>query len=488
VTPGWLCHQQEGDYDESMDTPEPAGIVPLDATPTSHWDAVARDALRIWQAGVAAVESPVLIESVVRRDGSHLIVAGETFDLTSLRRIVVVGAGKASGGMGQGLERALGDDVVDAKVTGWINVPDDCVIKLRRIHLHGARPAGVNEPTEHGVAGSERILELVSGLGPDDLCLVLLSGGGSALLPLPVPGISLADKLSMTRSLSRNGASIHELNTVRKRLSRIKGGGLACAPTAGRMVALIISDVVGDPLEIIASGPTVIDSSSASDAIAVLTSIQQRSTSPLEIPESIWVELKRQISSTAPLRTQHIECRNVVIGNNQTALLAACDQARMIGYQTICLGNDRQGSARIAGEELAERCLQTRADFTNTRTCLIGGGETVVELANTTRPRQGGRNQELALAALCRMWNEDLRGIAILSAGTDGEDGPTDAAGAVCTASVRETARAAGLDPWDALSINDSYTFFAAADGLLKTGPTRTNVMDLQIAIVDTRE
>lgn len=442
----------------------------------------AEDAEQIWLAGVAAVNSARLVAAAVQRDGPLLRICGEEFDTRSISRLIVVGAGKASAGMALGLEQALGTDLVDEKVTGWINVPGDCVIPLRRIHLHSARPAGLNEPTEAGVFGSEQIMNLISGLTPTDLCLVLISGGGSALLPLPVPGITLADKQVMTRALSRGGATIHDLNTVRKRLSRIKGGELIRAVPAGRMIALIISDVIGDPLDVIASGPTVRDEGTAEDALRVLERICGPDSA--EIPAAIWNTLRRQAARQSSVVDGGIECRNCVIGNNATALDAAMKQARQLGYQVQSLGSDRQGFACDLGAELANRCLAIQSRPMRKSICLIGGGEPVVQLAATERPHKGGRNQEVALSALCRMWNEPLEGIAILSGGTDGEDGPTDAAGAICSLKIRETAKERQLDPFDALAINDSYTFFAACEGLLKTGPTQTNVMDLQVAVV----
>ena len=448
------------------------------------------DAETIWKAGVTAVDSARLVRAAVQRGESTLDVCGEQFDLASLGRLIVVGAGKAGAGMAWGLEEALGEELLDTRVEGWINVPADCVRPLRRIHLHAARPAGLNEPTEAGVFGSRQILELVESLREDDLCLVLISGGGSALLPLPIDGISLADKQAVTRHLSRSGATIHELNAVRKRLSRIKGGGLLRAANAGRMLALIISDVIGDPLDVIASGPTVCDQGTAAEALAVLeqslvaSDANRKPAASNAVPLSVWNILRAQAASDEVRVTPRVTCRNSIIGNNETALSAAVDSARSLGYEVRSLGAGRGGLARDVGLELAEACLAARRESSSKPICFIGGGEPVVKLIPTERPRTGGRNQEVSLSACCRLWHEDLHSLAILSGGTDGEDGPTDAAGAVCDETTRDAARQLGLDPFDFLSINDSYTFFKRAGGLLKTGPTHTNVMDLQVAVV----
>ena len=236
-----------------------------------------RDARQIWQAGVEAVRSDRLVRQALRVTGPTVEIGSHCrLPLDAIRRIVVVGAGKAGAGMADAVEKTLGPQLMAEKqLTGWVNVPADCVRPLQRIHLHAARPAGVNEPTPEGVAGAEQILRLVESLGPDDLCLCLISGGGSALMPAPVEGISLADKLAVTRHLSAAGANIEQLNTVRKQLSRLKGGGLLRACRAGRLVSLVISDVLGDPLEIIASGPTVPDSSTPQEALDVLRAVRR---------------------------------------------------------------------------------------------------------------------------------------------------------------------------------------------------------------------
>jgi hydroxypyruvate reductase len=443
-----------------------------------------RDAQTIWHAGVAAVNSTKLVQNAIRQDQNAIVVSDETFIVERLRRIVVVGAGKAGAGMAAGVETALGEELVDSKVVGWINVPEDCVRPLRRIHLHPARPAAVNEPTAAGVFGSNQILDLVSTLTNDDLCLVLISGGGSALLPAPSIGISLEDKLGVTRFLMRSGATIQELNTVRKRLSRIKGGGLLRAAKAGHFISLIISDVPGDPIDIIASAPALCDNGTAKDAIDVLERFAGQPDPQQLIPNSVWRSLKDQANTTTLESTHTIPCSNHIIGNNMTALSAAANEAKKLGYEVRLLGTNRQGIAKEVGVELAELSLVARNESQSRAICYLAGGEPVVKLSSTNKPRRGGRNQEVALSAACRLMHEDASRLVVLSGGTDGEDGPTDAAGAVFDESIQKRTKSQGLNAEEFLEINDSYTFFDQVGGLLKTGPTNTNVMDLQIALI----
>jgi hydroxypyruvate reductase len=441
-----------------------------------------RDALAIWRCGVEAVRAETLVRGAVRRNGALLTVCGRELRIAPSARIAVVGAGKAGAGMAAAVEDILGQDLVDRRVVGWVNVPADCVHPLRKIVLHPARPAGVNEPTAAGVAGSLKILEIVSGLTDDDLCLVLLSGGGSALLPAPIEGLTLADKQAVTRFLMQSGATINELNTVRKHLSRIKGGKLARDSRAGHTIALIISDVVGDPLDVIASGPTVPDTTTAADALAVLHKFAAR---PPDVPQPVFDVLDaaaRARSEAAPFPAR---VENHVIGNNAVALAAASRTADQLGYRVESLGSANQGEASQVGQELAEHCLEIRKKAEYGRpVCLVSGGEPVVHLAQTSRSRKGGRNQQLALAALDRLWDDGMPGMVILSGGTDGEDGPTDAAGACAGSETVSRAKASGLNPKEFLTINDAYHFFERAGGLIKTGPTHTNVMDLRVALV----
>ena len=444
---------------------------------------VRNDARAIWQAGVDAVSSERLVRNVITRGADRLSICGHDFDTKHINRIAVVGAGKAGAGMAAAFEECVDEKMLEEKGAGWINVPADCVRQLETIHLHSARPAGVNEPTGEGVAGSMKILELVSTLGPNDVCVVLLSGGGSALLPAPIPEISLEEKQAVTRFLMHAGATINELNCVRKRLSRIKGGNLARATKAGTIVCLIISDVIGDPLDVIASGPTIADPATDADAIAVLENYAPDGNG---VPASIMNYLHdaaKNLRAADPLPDNVF---NHVIGNNAVAVQAAAAKADELGYTVVNLGADHAGIAREIGADLAERCQKIRdhGEPVSPPACIISGGEPVVHLVKTGRPQIGGRNQELALSGLARLWDDGMRDIVLLSAGTDGEDGPTDAAGAIADSATIKLAESSGLSPHEFLAVNNSYAFFDQIGGLLKTGPTHTNVMDLRVAVI----
>jgi hydroxypyruvate reductase len=443
-----------------------------------------RDAIQIWQAGVEAVRPQRLIETILRVEGSQLVVGEEEFDLKDVGRIAVVGAGKAGAAMAATVESALGPQLLEAKqVTGWVNVPEDCVRPLARIRLHGARPAGVNEPMPQGVAGAQEILRIVESLGPRDVCLCLISGGGSALLPAPVEAITLEDKLALTRHLSGAGANIEELNAVRKQLSRIKGGGLARACRAGRLISLIISDVLGDPLDVIASGPTVPDTSTPEPALDVLRRFAAREAG---ISQRVFDYLERKAADGCKRQASGGACgvTNLVIGNNATAVDAAGLEAVRLGYSPAMQSAARsEGPAEQIGEHLAGMAL--RMHDRRGPDCLVSGGEPVVKLVDKSRRGLGGRNQQLVLAALIQLAADGAKGILLLSGGTDGEDGPTDAAGAWLDALVLESARTHGLDPADYLARNDAYRFFEPLGTLLKTGPTGTNVCDLRVVLVD---
>ena len=427
-----------------------------------------------------------LVTKALRREGNHLSLGDDAIDLEQCGQIAVVGGGKGAAHMATAVETVLGTRLVEEKVSGWINVPADCLTDTQKIHLHAARPAGVNEPTAEGVVGSEKMLALVSELEATDLCLTLLTGGGSALMPAPRPPITLAELLAVTRLLMHRGATISELNTVRTALSAIKGGGLAHACGADTLWSLIVSDVVGDPLPIIASGPTVVPengtslTNSAREALHVL----ERVGTDL-VPGAVIEFLKQQTTIAENRSHTPKSIVHQIIGNNAVALAAAADKAKQLDYQVITLGSDHQGEASEEGRRFVERCRQIRQTKPSAagRYCVLSGGEPVVALG--PNPGKGGRNQQFVLAAVVEMATSGTDGMTILSGGTDGEDGPTDAAGAVADTTLLARSRHINLDPEHFLQQHDAYSFFDACDGLLRTGPTHTNVMDLRVAIVE---
>ena len=443
------------------------------------------DAREIWQAGVAAVDSSRLVGEAVKVTDGRLHVGEESFDLAKLGRIIVVGCGKAGAGMAAGVEEVLGPKLAESKqLTGWINVPADCVRSLPHIHLHGARPAGRNEPTAEGIEGSEQILKLVSTAAPDDLVICLISGGGSALLPAPIDGVTLADKQAVTRFLSAAGANITELNTVRKALSRIKGGGLARACRAKRLVALIISDVLGDPLDVIASGPTVPTTTGSADALEVLRRFDAGAHENLK---PIVLALERLIASPKPHVAAECEVTNLVIGNNAVAVDAAGVVAEKLGYSHAMISATApEGMAEDLGRHLAEMAARMLAKAGPD--CLISGGEPTVRLAEESIRGKGGRNQQLVLAAMQRLIELGIHDdVVILSGGTDGEDGPTDAAGAIADGRLLRLFADRPDAVAEALRRNDAYHFFQPHDALLQTGPTHTNVCDVRVLVVNRR-
>jgi len=438
------------------------------------------DAERIWWAGVQAVQPSHLIPATVALEGDELLIGDDPIDLRRIRRIPMVGGGKAAGAMAGALEAVLGERLLAEKhIEGWINVPAGCVVPTRFVHLHTARPAGVNEPRVEGVTGTQRILEVVSSLNTDDLCLCLISGGGSALLPAPADGITLEDKICVARVLSAAGADITQLNLVRSQLSRVKGGGLARACRAGQLVTLIISDVLGDPLDLIASGPTVPSDATARDALDALASLRVAEHPALQ---SVVRYLRSSAATKKPDVKPTARITNLVIANNATAVDAAGCEAERLGYSHAMISATRpEGPAEDVGRHLAEMAQRMRRE--RGPDCLISGGEPTVKLVDAEHRGRGGRNQQLALAALKELG--DCEGIALLSGGTDGEDGPTDAAGAIVTPEVVQTARRLNLLPQKYLQRNDAYSFFAESGGLWKTGPTQTNVCDLRVVVTD---
>jgi hydroxypyruvate reductase len=460
-----------------------------------------RDALAIWQAGVAAVQPARLVPAALRIQGGTLHVGSNAIALSDIGRILVVGGGKAGAAMAAAIEAALGKEVCRSKqVSGLVSVPADAISPTPQfIRLHAARPPGMNEPTWEGVQGAEEILRQVAQLGPEDLCICVISGGGSALLPAPAEGVSLADKLALTQRLAAAGANIRQLNTVRKHLSRIKGGRLAAACGAGRLISLIISDVAGDPVDLIASGPTVADNTTPADALAVLDALgllqddiaptaiahlRRLGAAKAELPVGVQgLDCSGEGSLKAELQPYRSLVTNLLVGNLATAVHAAAEEARRLGYTPeTSVAAKLEGPAEDVGRELAARAV-TMLRAAKASDCLISGGEPIVALVDPAVRGRGGRNQQLALAAGDVLLREQAAGCLLLSGGTDGEDGPTDAAGAWVDLELMTAATAQGLSPADHLRRNDAYSFFAAAGSLIRTGPTNTNVGDLRVVL-----
>ncbi|MGE3806161.1 MAG: glycerate kinase [Gemmataceae bacterium] len=432
-------------------------------------------AREIWAAGLAAARPAELIRAAVAADDLRE-------SLAAAARILVVGAGKAGATMSHALEDVLDLSGWLERVEGWVNVPADAARPLRRITLHAARPAASNHPTAEGVMGSRKILELVRSARSEDVVLCLLSGGGSALLPAPASGLSLEDKQQATRLLHACGATINEMNAVRKHLSAIKGGQLARAFHGKRLVSLIISDVIGDPLDVIASGPTAADPTTFADSLAIVDRFQLRAKLPAAVIDYLEGGARGERPET--LKELPAQVSNRVIGNNAGALRAAAARAEQFGYRVVNLGAFVEGETRQVAVACAGivRSLRVDGQPVLPPACVLIGGETTVTLASDHG--RGGRNQEFVLALLHKLGQAGCRDVVALSAGTDGEDGPTDAAGAFGDADTLARAAQLNLDVVAYLDRNDANHFFDATGDLLKTGLTGTNVMDIRVMLV----
>jgi glycerate 2-kinase len=422
---------------------------------------VRKHALQIFRAALDAADPYAAVLRHLKFDGRTLIAGRRRYRMADFDRVQVIGAGKASAAMARAVERLLGRLIQG----GVVNVPDGTLsntrTKLRRVDLN---QAGHPIPDERGQQGAVRILEIARQAGPRDLLICVISGGASALLPAPSPALTLAAKQAITRQLLNGGATIHELNTVRKHLSLIKGGQLAAAANPATLIALILSDVIGDDLDVIGSGPTVGDPSTVDQAKSVLRKYG------VSIPAGVLRETSKAT-----------QAHNLIVGSNRVAMDAAASKAKELGYRTLVLSSSVDGETReIARMHAAMvREILTAGRPLRRPACLLSGGETTV----TVRGKGlGGRNQEFVLAAAIAL--EGHGPATIFSAGTDGLDGPTDAAGAIVDERMLARAEALKLDAQGFLDHNDSYHFFEKLDALVKTGPTGTNVMDVRILLV----
>ena len=403
-------------------------------------------------------------------------------------RIILVGFGKAAYQMAKAFEEELSADLV---MEGVIVTKYGHALKAGggRRKAEGLKNIKVYEaahpiPDENGVKAAVEIVDLLRSADEKTLVLCLVSGGGSALFVCPYEGITLAEKQVVTDLLLRAGADITELNAVRKHISRVKGGRLAEIAFPAEIVTFIISDVVGDKLDVIASGPTAPDTSTFRDAINVINKYGLAEKAPGSVMEVLAMGDEGLIPDTPKKRSAVFKkVNNLIIGSNRKALDAALISARSMGYETEILSSKLVGDAHTAARWLAKKALELKAMKDRHQMkprCLICGGETTVTVKGKGK---GGRNTELALVFAMEV--EGVEGMTMLSAGTDGTDGPTDAAGAMVNGETIESARGLGLDPEKYLEENDSYNFFKKMGSLIITGPTGTNVMDIQIVIID---
>jgi len=434
-----------------------------------------RHAAGILDAALAAVDPQRAVRRFVRLRGSELRIGRRIYDLAAIRRIVVVGAGKAGAPMAAALESVLGDRIT----AGIVTVKSGYTLPLMRVQLI---EAGHPLPDEAGRRGADAMLDLLTGAGSDDLVVCVLSGGGSSLLPAPVAPVTLDEKVEVTGLLLRSGATIRELNTVRKHLSRIKGGALARAAAPAQIAVIVLSDVVGDPIDAIASGPAAPDPTTFADALEVLErySLEER------VAPSVLQVLRGGAAGRVPETAKpgdpvFARTNVVIIGSNRIAAAAAARKAAALGYGSLLLTTCLEGEAREAARVLAGIGRSARLSGIPAKppACLIAGGETTVTVHGSGK---GGRCQEFALSAALAI--DGWPATVVAAFGTDGTDGPTDAAGAVADGATIDRARALGLSARGALAGNDAYPFFAALDDLIVTGPTNTNVNDLYLVLV----
>lgn len=430
---------------------------------------------KIFMAGVAGVLPDKLIAENVFREGSVLRFGDLTLFSEKIRNLYVIGAGKASAAMGHYVEAILGDLVTG----GLIITKYGYACTLKRIKV---REAGHPVPDIAGFEATREIIEICEGAGEDDLVVCLLSGGGSALMSDLPPGLLPEDIYLINNMLVRCGADIMEINTVRKHLSEIKGGQLAKRVWPASLVSIMISDVSGNKPDVIASGPTVPDTTTFHDAWKVLEKYHLTGDVTMGIKEMLLsgVEGKRP-ETPKPGDSIFDRTSNILAGTNEIALIAAQDAAADSGYNARIVTDNLTGDSENAAQMITETALSFRDNTECLKPlCLLYGGETTLKV---TGPGLGGRNQHLALAAAIKLANHP--GITVLSAGTDGNDGPTDAAGAVVDSSTIQAAKSSGIDPEIHLREFDSYSFFRKAGGHIITGPTYTNVMDLVVVLID---
>ncbi len=434
-----------------------------------------QDALSILIRSLDEVNAERLIRKSVSLSGDELRIKDKVINLVQVRRIVVVGCGKSTAAMALAAEDIFGNRLYG----GIISVKYGHTLPLQKIQCC---EAGHPIPDDAGIAATRRIVALLQELGENDLVLVLLSGGGSALLELPVGGLSLEDMRNTNRILLACGAEIDEINAVRKHLSQVKGGQLSGYAHPADVVTLAISDVIGDPPDAIASGPTVPNSTTFADVWKIVKKYSLECRLPTAVLEHLQCGIEGKVPETPKPGDSTFESSSYeIIGHNRMLLKAGRDAAEELGYQAVILTNRMRGEASHVGGELAAliRNIKSNSCEDKKAVCLLAGGETTVVLSGQG---MGGRNQELALAAAIAL--DSVENGVLLAAGSDGTDGPTDAAGAIVDGTTVSRGREQKIDAIEFLRQHDSYHYLKHTEDLIKTGPTGTNVMDVVICLV----
>ena len=435
----------------------------------------------IFLKAVEAVDPSKKLKDLVRIDRDRLWIrededSEKTFDVNAFKRIFLIGTGKAATSMAQAIEEIFGDRITK----GVITTKYGHFLPLKKTEII---EAGHPIPDQKGYEGTKKIKDLLKESGPEDLVLFLLSGGGSALLPLPVDGITLEEKQEVTQLLLDCGADIKEINTIRKHISQIKGGWLAKWAYPSTVIGFILSDVVGDPLDVIASGPTVPDPSTFSEAWEILKKYDLVEKIPSSIRRHLLLGKEGKIEETPkPGDLVFEKVNHILIGSNILALRAAEKEASSYGLHSLILSSSIVGETREAARfhaAIAKEVISSGNPISRPA-CIISGGETTVTIKGHGL---GGRNQEFALAGALEIYG--IEKVVLLSGGTDGTDGPTDASGAIADHTTIHRARSKGLDARAYLENNDAYPFFKKLGDLLIIGPTHTNVMDVRILLVD---
>ncbi len=435
-----------------------------------------KEAQDTFSASLKAVDPVNAVKRFLKKNENKLIVRDITYDLNSYENIYLIGFGKAAAAMARGVEQVLGADLKQ----GIVSVKYGHLDKVSsRIKINeAAHPV----PDEAGMRGAKEMVDFLRERNERDLIICVISGGGSAILPLPYEGISLAEKQETTKLILACGADIKEINAIRKHISQVKGGQLARITQPATLITLILSDVIGDPLDSIASGPAAPDQSTFNDCWAIL----QKYDLLGKIPAAVKHHLKSGVDNLIPDTPKagdpaFSKTHNIIVGSNWEAVAAARDYAQNLGYNTLVLSTFIEGETKDVARvhaAIAKEVNKTGNPI-NKPACFISGGETTVTIRGKGL---GGRNQEFVLAAAT-----DIRGIdniVVLSAGTDGSDGPTDAAGAIADGETIARAGQLQLDSVKYLQNNDAYHYFEKLNDLVKTGPTNTNVMDIRIMLI----